>query len=203
MWSRVTEVLLPCYPPDGRADGYNWRARKMPNFQTDMKELIVDCVQRYQGRLLSNVNLSETQWQDKRLHNSSNIWVFSVKLEIYVNDCMQCDICSMIVTAKCRLDQVSAQMLGSFGYSAPEFAMSGLYTVKSDVYSFGVVMLELLTGRKPLDRYSNDTTIHWSRISVRLNFVKENMLSVALSAASSCRSSLLPAASIPLSLLWN
>ncbi|KAF8391590.1 hypothetical protein HHK36_023896 [Tetracentron sinense] len=47
--------------------------------------------------------------------------------------------------------QVSTQMVGSFGYSAPEFAMSGMYTVKSDVYSFGVVMLELLTGRKPLD----------------------------------------------------
>lgn len=43
-------------------------------------------------------------------------------------------------------------MIGSFGYSAPEFAMSGVYTVKSDVYSFGVVMLELLTGWKPLDR---------------------------------------------------
>lgn len=51
-----------------------------------------------------------------------------------------------------RAWQVSAQMLGSFGYSAPEYAMSGTYTVKSDVYSFGVVMLELLTGRKPLDR---------------------------------------------------
>lgn len=47
----------------------------------------------------------------------------------------------------------STQMVGSFGYSAPEFALSGIYTVKSDVYSFGVVMLELLTGRKPLDRY--------------------------------------------------
>ena len=44
-------------------------------------------------------------------------------------------------------------MVGSFGYSAPEFALSGIYTVKSDVYSFGVVMLELLTGRKPLDWY--------------------------------------------------
>ncbi|XP_071922470.1 protein STRUBBELIG-RECEPTOR FAMILY 8 isoform X4 [Coffea arabica] len=45
----------------------------------------------------------------------------------------------------------STQMVGSFGYSAPEFALSGIYTIKSDVYSFGVVMLELLTGRKPLD----------------------------------------------------
>ncbi|KAL5097432.1 hypothetical protein RYX36_001759 [Vicia faba] len=45
----------------------------------------------------------------------------------------------------------STHMVGSFGYSAPEFALSGVYTVKSDVYSFGVVMLELLTGRKPLD----------------------------------------------------
>lgn len=45
----------------------------------------------------------------------------------------------------------STEMVGAFGYSAPEFALSGIYTVKSDVYSFGVVMLELLTGRKPLD----------------------------------------------------
>ncbi|KAF3321488.1 protein STRUBBELIG-RECEPTOR FAMILY 8 [Carex littledalei] len=47
--------------------------------------------------------------------------------------------------------QVSTEVVGSFGYSAPEFAMSGIYTAKSDVYSFGVVMLELLTGRMPLD----------------------------------------------------
>nr|CAB3468492.1 unnamed protein product [Digitaria exilis] len=61
--------------------------------------------------------------------------------------------------------EVSAEVVGSFGYSAPEFAMSGAYTTKSDVYSFGVVMLELLTGRKPLDRSrerSEQSLVRWA-----------------------------------------
>nr|GLL28749.1 protein STRUBBELIG-RECEPTOR FAMILY 8-like [Ipomoea trifida] len=59
----------------------------------------------------------------------------------------------------------STQMVGSFGYSAPEFVLSGIYTVKSDVYSFGVVMLELLTGRKPLDTSrarSEQSLVRWA-----------------------------------------
>ncbi|XP_066321362.1 protein STRUBBELIG-RECEPTOR FAMILY 8-like [Miscanthus floridulus] len=61
--------------------------------------------------------------------------------------------------------QVSTEVFGSFGYSAPEFAMSGIYTVKSDVYSFGVVMLEVLTGRKPLDssrERSEQSLVRWA-----------------------------------------
>ncbi|KAJ9566167.1 hypothetical protein OSB04_002133 [Centaurea solstitialis] len=61
--------------------------------------------------------------------------------------------------------EVSTQVVGSFGYSAPEFALSGIYTVKSDVYSFGVVMLELLTGRKPLDSSrvrSEQSLVRWA-----------------------------------------
>ncbi|XP_019174164.1 PREDICTED: protein STRUBBELIG-RECEPTOR FAMILY 8 [Ipomoea nil] len=59
----------------------------------------------------------------------------------------------------------STHVVGSFGYSAPEFALSGVYTVKSDVYSFGVVMLELLTGRKPLDssrERSEQSLVRWA-----------------------------------------
>jgi serine/threonine protein kinase len=48
----------------------------------------------------------------------------------------------------------------SAGYTAPEVDMTAQYTLKSDVYSFGVVMLELLTGRRPFDRYT--LIIHFS-----------------------------------------
>lgn len=45
----------------------------------------------------------------------------------------------------------STRVLGTFGYHAPEYAMTGQLSSKSDVYSYGVVLLELLTGRKPVD----------------------------------------------------
>ncbi|KAI3806464.1 hypothetical protein L1987_22371 [Smallanthus sonchifolius] len=45
----------------------------------------------------------------------------------------------------------STRVLGTFGYHAPEYAMTGQMSQKSDVYSLGVVLLELLTGRKPVD----------------------------------------------------
>ncbi|KAL7174969.1 hypothetical protein ACSBR2_028718 [Camellia fascicularis] len=46
---------------------------------------------------------------------------------------------------------VSTRVMGTYGYCAPEYAMSGKLTLKSDIYSFGVVLLELITGRKAID----------------------------------------------------
>ncbi|VAI63896.1 unnamed protein product [Triticum turgidum subsp. durum] len=46
---------------------------------------------------------------------------------------------------------VSTRVMGTLGYCAPDYALTGRLTVKSDVYSFGVVLLELITGRRAFD----------------------------------------------------
>ncbi|KAA8537873.1 hypothetical protein F0562_027547 [Nyssa sinensis] len=44
---------------------------------------------------------------------------------------------------------------GTMGYLAPEYVYLGVPTVKTDVYSFGVVVLEVASGRKPVDDDGN------------------------------------------------
>ncbi|XP_073011415.1 phytosulfokine receptor 1-like [Typha latifolia] len=46
---------------------------------------------------------------------------------------------------------VTTDLVGTLGYIPPEYGQSAVATFKGDVYSFGVVLLELLTGRRPVD----------------------------------------------------
>ncbi|KAK4775736.1 hypothetical protein SAY87_023697 [Trapa incisa] len=45
---------------------------------------------------------------------------------------------------------------GTMGYLAPEYIYFGVPTVKIDVYSFGVVVLEVTTGRRPVEDGGGD-----------------------------------------------
>ena len=73
---------------------------------------------------------------------------------------------------------MSSVQLGFGRYMAPEYASSGKLTDRSDVFSFGVVLLELITGRKPVDPtrpLGDESLVEW----VRAIYIPNYLCSVA------------------------
>ncbi|KAF9614999.1 hypothetical protein IFM89_021553 [Coptis chinensis] len=51
---------------------------------------------------------------------------------------------------------------GTFGYLAPEYFMHGIVDEKTDVFAFGVLLLEIITGRRPIDM-SKQSLMFWAK----------------------------------------
>ncbi|KAL8252867.1 hypothetical protein R6Q59_036560 [Mikania micrantha] len=61
---------------------------------------------------------------------------------------------------------VSTRVMGTYGYAAPEYLATGHLTARSDVYSFGVVLLEMLSGRRAVDKNrpkGEQSLVEWAK----------------------------------------
>lgn len=99
------------------------------------------------------------------------------------------------------VSHMTTRVRGTLGYLAPEYAMWGKVSESCDVYSYGVLLLELVTGRKPIEKLRGGikrTITKWAepRIAkgkfmdladprLRGNF-DENQLKLAIHVAALC-----------------
>lgn len=73
----------------------------------------------------------------------------------------------------------SNTVAGSYGYIAPEYGYMMKITEKSDVYSYGVVLLEVLTGKQPIDPTIPDGlhVVDWVRQKRGIEVLDQSLLS--------------------------
>ncbi|OWM90269.1 MDIS1-interacting receptor like kinase 1 [Punica granatum] len=77
-----------------------------------------------------------------------------------------------------RKNETVSMVAGSYGYIAPEYGYTLKVDEKIDIYSFGIVLLELVTGRRPLDSEFGESVdiMEWIRRKIRDNRALEETL---------------------------
>ncbi|XP_076942763.1 uncharacterized protein LOC143612737 [Bidens hawaiensis] len=77
-----------------------------------------------------------------------------------------------------RKNETVSMVAGSYGYIAPEYGYTLKVDEKSDVYSYGVVLMELITGKRPVDPAFGDSIdiVEWVRRKIRENEPLTNVI---------------------------
>ncbi|XAR58677.1 Non-specific serine/threonine protein kinase [Bertholletia excelsa] len=70
-----------------------------------------------------------------------------------------------------KKNETLSMVAGSYGYIAPEYGYTLKVDEKSDIYSYGVLLMELLTGKRPLDPEFGEGVdiVEWIRRKIRDN----------------------------------
>ncbi|KAJ8762568.1 hypothetical protein K2173_008007 [Erythroxylum novogranatense] len=92
-----------------------------------------------------------------------------------------------VLQARSGKDSTTTVIAGTYGYLAPEYAYLSKATTKCDVYSFGVVLMELITGRKPVeaDFGENKNIVYW--VSTKVNTLEGVMEVLDKRLSETCR----------------
>ncbi|KAJ7526780.1 hypothetical protein O6H91_16G023400 [Diphasiastrum complanatum] len=106
---------------------------------------------------------------------------------ILLNSKMEACVADFGVAKLVDSNEPMSKIAGSYGYIAPEYAYTMKVDEKSDIYSFGVVLLELLTGKRPVEPEFGDTVniVEWVRHKAQTKELILEVLESTIGAACS------------------